>query len=82
MTEDQARALKWVAECFPRWDCLTHKPKTIGALLNRRTSELLEKYRGWHTFADGLKEHLADLAPRKLNSVIKWLDAQPLGALA
>jgi hypothetical protein len=80
-TDDQARALAGVAATFPRWESLTAKVRTVGELLQRQTGPWLRKDRGWETFADGLRDHI-DLPPRPFAALVKWLNAQPLGALA
>jgi hypothetical protein len=78
---NEAKALAWVREFFPRWAHLAWKVPTIGALLNRPVGDLLRAKEGWSTFHDGLQSHLA-LAPRPFAALVKWLDSQPLGTLA
>jgi hypothetical protein len=79
--QDVDKALEWMRETFPRWEALQAKVKTIGELLHRQTGTLLNKFRGWETFEDGLREHMA-LSPRQFAALVKRLDAQPLAALA
>ena len=82
MNDDQIRAIAWVRDHFPRWEVLKNKVRAIEGLLMRKCGTYLYRWRGWETFEDGLREHLADMPPRQVNALVKWISAQPLSALA
>jgi hypothetical protein len=82
INEAKAIAIQFIRDAFREWHGMTPTPRNIGALIYRPAGDLLRKNRGWVTFADGLRQKLDSLPSRELNVLVKWLETQPLSALA